>query len=237
MEKNNKLILISIIILTTFVLIFCGYLLFKRNVNLDDAEKFRNEYMEFNDKVTNTGEKYPLVNIPNDNTVVYAKEEDIIEILKSKSGVIYFGFNSCPWCRSMVETLIKAIDDNNIENAYYVDVLDIRDTYEVKKKKLTQTKEGTEAYYSILEYLDEYLTDYVLESGNKKYDTKEKRLYAPTVVVVKDGEIVGFHEGTVDSQEDPYLGLNEEEKVELEKIFKEQFKDLISNTCEDERGC
>ena len=107
MEKNNKLILISIIILTTFVLIFCGYLLFKRNVNLDDAEKFRNEYMEFNDKVTNTGEKYPLVNIPNDNTVVYAKEEDIIEILKSKSGVIYFGFNSCPWCRTLVNPLIE----------------------------------------------------------------------------------------------------------------------------------
>ena len=43
--------------------------------------------------------------------------EEIVKILNEGTGVIYFGFNSCPWCRSMIETLLKVIDDNNIEKS------------------------------------------------------------------------------------------------------------------------
>ena len=225
MEKNNKLILISIIILTTFVLIFCGYLLFKRNVNLDDAEKFRNEYMEFNDKVTNTGEKYPLVNIPNDNTVVYAKEEDIIEILKSKSGVIYFGFNSCPWCRTLVNPLIEVATKLQ-EKIYYLDIKDIRSSFEIVDGELKNTKKGTNGYYEILDLLSEYLDEYYLTDNDyNDYDTNEKRIYAPTLVALKNGKVTSIHVGTIDSQESGYDELTKDENEELKKVI----TDLINS--------
>ncbi len=202
-----------------------------------DSKEFKKQYESLNGEQNSSGKDYLKVSIAENNPIDIKTDEEILEVLEKGTGVIYFGFNSCPWCRSLVETLLKSIDDNKIENVYYVDIKDNRSTFEVVNKKLKNTKEGTEAYYGILEYLDEYLTEYKITEGKKEYDTKEKRLYAPTVVAVKEGEIVGFHEGTVESQEDPYLGLNADEKKELEKIFNEMFKSLRDNSCADEVGC
>ena len=201
------------------------------------SKEFKKQYEVLNGTKNSNDQDYLEVSIAENNPVTIKSDIEILDILKNGTGVIYFGFNSCPWCRSMVETLLEAVDENNITNLYYVDIKDIRSSYEVKNKKLTQTKEGTESYYKILEYLNEYLEDYKITSDKKDYDTKEKRLYAPTVVALKEGKIVGFHEGTVDSQEDPYLGLNETEKEELKAIFNETFKEIKNNTCEKERGC
>ena len=99
------------------------------------------------------------------------------------------------------------------------------------------TTEGSEAYYDILEILDDYLTDYVVTSDNKEYKTGEKRLYAPTVVVVKDGEIMGVHEVTVDSQTEPFAGLNDTQKEELYDIYDEMINKLNTETCNKNTGC
>ncbi len=202
-----------------------------------DSKKFKEQYESLNGSKNSNDQDYLKVSIKENNPVDIMTDEEIIQVLNEGTGVIYFGFNSCPWCRSLVETLLQSIDDNGVDNLYYVDVKDIRSTYEVKNKKLTETKKGTDSYYEILEYLDEYLSEYTITSDNKEYDTKEKRLYAPTVVVVKDGEIVAFHEGTVESMEDPYKGLTEDEKKELSKIFKDMFSKLFNKTCEEEVGC
>ncbi len=202
-----------------------------------DSKAFKEQYESLNGTKNSSDKDYLTVSIAENNPVTIKTDEEILDVLNNGTGVIYFGFNSCPWCRSLVETLLQSIDDNNINNLYYVDIKDIRSTYEVKNKKLKETKKGTESYYEILEKLDEYLTEYTITENKKEYDTKEKRLYAPTVVAIKNGEIVGFHEGTVDSMEDPYLGLTSSEKKELSKIFTDIFKDLKDNTCKDERGC
>ncbi len=202
-----------------------------------DSKAFKEQYESLNNTKNSNDQDYLNVSIKENNPVDIKTDEEIVSVLEDGTGVIYFGFNSCPWCRSLVETLLTSIDDNGIENLYYVDVKDIRSTFEVKNKKLTNTKKGTEGYYQILDKLDEYLEEYTIEANNKEYDAKEKRLYAPTVVAIKDGEIVGFHEGTVESQEDPYLGLNDTQKKELSKIFNETFKDLKDNTCKDKKGC
>ena len=46
-----------------------------------------------------------------------------------------------------------------------------------------------------------------------------------------------LHEGTVESQTDPWLGLNADEKKELKATFDELFKELKSNSCDKEAGC
>ena len=107
MEKRNKIILIAIIILTIIVLCVCVYSIINNNhVNKSDANKFRTEYMELNDKTNEaTGDAYPIVNISVNNTVKYISSKEAVKILKEKSGIIYFGFKTCPWCRSLVSIL------------------------------------------------------------------------------------------------------------------------------------
>ena len=200
-----------------------------------DSKKFKEEYESLNNTKNSSGRDILNLSINEANPIVYKTAEEITDILKNKTGIVYFGFNSCPWCRSMIETLIKSAEDNNIDTIYYVDIKDIRSSFEVKNNKLVEIKKGSTGYYQILDILAEYLQDYKITNNKKEYDTKEKRLYAPTVVMVKDGEIKGFHEDTVPTQEDPYLGLNAKEKQS--KIFNNMISEIKSSTCTEQRGC
>jgi len=231
MENKNKIILILLIILTLSVVGVCIYAVINKEEAITDAIKFRNEYSELNDEVNEgNGKNYVNVTISENNTVKYVTEEKVTELLESGTGIIYFGFSTCPWCRSLVSTLTRVAEEKN-ETIYYLDILNIRSSYELKNRKLNKLKEGTRAYYKILELLDEHLEDFYLtdEAGNK-YDTGEKRLYAPTLVAFKDGEITKVHVGTVESQASGYDELTNTQLEELENIV----KDLINSKNEKE---
>lgn len=232
MEKKNKIILIAIIILTLSVIGICVYSVIKnKNIEETDAVKFRNEYMELNDKINDVnGKAYVNVNLSDTNTVKYVTEEEAVEILENGTGVIYFGFSTCPWCRNLVSTLTKVAEEEK-ETIYYLDVLNIRSTFALEEGKLNKTRDGSESYYKILELLDEELDAFYLvdEAGNK-YDTSEKRLYAPTLVAVSKGNITSTHVGTVESHESGYDTLTEDQTKELEKII----KNLINSKEENE---
>ncbi len=226
MEKRNKIILILIIVLTVIVLILCGYLLINRN-NLwrDDAKKFRNEYMKLNDQVNSEGAVYPTVVISEDNKVKYLTEKDAVKMLQEGTGIIYMGFNTCPWCRSLIPTLLDVSKKMN-ETIYYLDIKNIKSSFEIQNGELVTTQKGTKYYYQLLDLLDEYLDAYYITDGEGgDYDTQEKRIYSPTLVAIKDGEVTGFHTGTVSSQLSGYDELTTEEKQELEKII----TDLINS--------
>ncbi len=240
MDKKN----VIAIILGVLLIALLGFKFYldsredtKDNTKSSDIVKFKQEYESLNGTKNDSDKEYLDVNISDKASIYYKTDEEIVQVLEKGTGVIYFGFNTCPWCRSMIETLINTAVDNKITDLYYVDVKDIRSSYSVVKKELKKDVLGTEGYYKILELLDDELTPYKITEGKKEYDTNEKRLYAPTVVVVKNGEIVGFHEGTVDSQEDPYLGLNDDEKEEIAKIFEEMFSKIKNSTCKDKAGC
>jgi len=221
MEKKNKIVLISIIIITVLVLGGCVYSVItnKNEVN-SDAVKFMNEYTELNGKINEyNGATYVNVELPESNTFKYATEEKAIELLKEKSGVIYFGFSTCPWCRSLVSTLGRVAKEEN-ETIYYLDILNIRSSFEVKDGKLNKLKEGSKGYYELLELLDEELESFVLEDEEaNKFDTGEKRLYAPTLVAFNQGKITSVHVGTVESQISGYDELTDDQIKELEDII------------------
>ena len=74
---------------------------------------------------------------------------------------------------------------------------------------------------------DNYLEDYTItDKKDKTIKTGEKRLYAPTVIFVKNGEVVEFIERTVDSQKDPYVALNENQRNELISKYQAGFNKL-----------
>lgn len=220
MEKKNKIYLITLILLTVCVVGICIYSIIKnRDLKDSDALKFRNEYMELNGEESSGGKIYPNVTISEKNTVKYINEKEAVELLESGKGIIYFGFSTCPWCRSMISSLTKIAEEKH-EKIYYLDVLNIRSRFEVKDGELTKVNEGTKGYYEILDKLSDYLNDFILtdESGNK-YDTGEKRLYAPTLVAFNGGRVTDFHVGTVESQKTGYDKLTVDEIEELEKII------------------
>ena len=90
-----------------------------------DAIKFKREYEEFNDKNYDNGKAYFNVNLSNKNLFKYITEEDAVQFLKEGTGVIYFGFPQCPWCRTLVPYLEEAARLNGVEEIKYLNILHI----------------------------------------------------------------------------------------------------------------
>ena len=220
MEKKNKIILAFLIVLTLSVVGVCVYTVLNNKEINTDAIKFRDEYSELNGKINEyNGKNYVNVSISDTNTVKYVSEEKAVELLKEGTGVIYFGFSTCPWCRSLISTLTKVAEEQK-ETIYYLDVLNIRSTYKIEDNKLNKTREGTKGYYQLLELLDNQLEEFYLEdeAGNK-FDTNEKRFYAPSLVAFNKGVITSIYVGTIESQKSGFDELNETQIEELEKII------------------
>ena len=224
MEKRNKLILISLIIITVIILGLCCYFIINDQRTLSDAEKFRDEYMELNDKDNGYGQIYPTVSLNEENKVKYITEDEAIELLKEGTGIIYFGYSTCPWCRSLITPLLEVAEEENV-NIYYLDIKDIRSSFSVHDGSLITEKKGSKGYYEILNLLDDYLDEYYVGYDNELLDTLEKRLYAPTVVAINNGEVTDMHVGTVDTQESGYDRLTNEQVSEL----KERLTTLIKS--------
>ena len=235
MEKKNKILLILLVALTLFVVGGCIYAILHNNTKNEDAIKFKNEYSEYNGQTTPYGMEYVNVSIDDDNTIKYVSEEKVVKLLKEGTGVIYFGFSTCPWCRSLVSVLTDVAKEKN-ETIYYLDVLDIRSTFEVKEGKLNKTREGSKGYYDILGLLDEQLEQFYLtdEAGNS-FDTNEKRLYAPTLVAFNKGKITSIHVGTVESQESGFDELTDKQIEELETIITKLIESKNIEVCTSDK--
>lgn len=239
MDKDKKMF-IGIILLLFFFMIFVGIIAFKdkkeEKIINSDAISFKNEYESLNNVLREKdGKTIKELSIPSNNPVDIVTEEEAVRLLESGTGIIYFGFPDCPWCRSMLPVLLNTLDNMSIDRLYYLNISSIRDTLALTEKNKVEVKEeGTPSYYKILELLDEVLEPFYLKtSDGKKIDTKEKRLYAPTVVAFKEGKIVDIHVGTVDSQESGYDDLIDEQKDELNNEFIELVNKVYNTNCDD----
>lgn len=194
MNKKKLMVVIDILLgaILVGVMTFGIYQYLK-----SDGEKFKAEYEALNNENVN-------INISKNNPIKYVTLDEVFDIIQNKTGVIYFGFPGCPWCRNMIPVLFEAAKNNNIDTIYYFNPRDIR-------------KSDNEDYNKLKEILNEYLSED--ENG-------QKVLYVPDVYFIKDGKIVGHHLGTVDSQEDPTISLTEEAKNELLDIFNELFEKI-----------
>lgn len=193
--KDKKLLVyllvLAIVILITIVL---GIMVKNNQSNYDDGIRFKEEYEAVNDTVPMT--------IDEDNPIKYLDYEGLEELFTSGTGVIYFGFPSCPWCRNIIPVLFDVADKNNWDTIYYANPREL---------KIDETK-----YNKLLDMLSEYLR----ESEGKKV------LYVPDVYFVKDGKIVGHHISTVESQTNPTISLTVEQVEELSNIYQSLFDQI-----------
>lgn len=194
MNKKKLMVVIDILLgaILVGVMAFGIYQYLK-----SDGEKFKAEYEALNNENVN-------INISKNNPIKYVTLDEVFDIIQNKTGVIYFGFPGCPWCRNMIPVLFEAAKNNNIDTIYYFNPRNVK-------------KSDNDEYNKLKEILNEYLSED--ENG-------QKVLYVPDVYFIKDGKIVGHHLGTVDSQEEPTISLTEEEKNELLDIFNELFEKI-----------
>ena len=149
-----------------------------------------------------------------DNYFVYRDNEEIIKILEHGTGVIYFGFPECPWCQAYVPMLNEVADIEGLEKIYYYNIYEDR-------------KNNTEFYQQVVGIINDYL----------QYDDEgNKRIYVPAIVVVADGEVVGFDDETsydtkgFDKPEDYWT---EQEISDLKIKLTDLINLVLDNKCTD----
>lgn len=181
---KKKLIVIGLI-----VFVFAGIGIF---CFLNDNIRFKISY-EFLNLVEDSNGKNVKVNIPFDNRIKYLDEKNIMPVLENETGIVYFGYISCPWCRSIIESLISVVKENDIKKLYYVDV----------HSNLN----------NISSQLYDYLDDYVEERDGKK------GIPSPSIFFIKDGNVVLHYKGSMGIFDYPYKKLSLEEKQEIKRLY------------------
>ena len=238
--KDNKLFMIIVTVLAAIVLVLNIQKVITNNSQTDGIN-FKEEYEKLNGKKNDQGKKYREIIIDSKNKIVYKTTEEVLDLIdKKKSFVLYFGFDTCPWCRSVVPTLASISKELNQE-VYYIDVKDIRDTFELdddNKPKLV--KKGSKDYSKLLEKLEPVLEDYTLtDSDNNEIKVGEKRIYAPSIVSVIDGKAKELTTGISDKQTDGYMKLTKEMEKDTYNKIKKVLKQVSdkNNTCDLDKGC
>lgn len=241
--KKEKILLICVPILCVVIAIL-GFLKLDLTTENLDAINFKAEYEELNGKKVTDKLSYSTLEIDEDNPIKYSNFDEILDVIKNKTGVIYLGFPGCPWCRSALPVLLDAADENEIKTIYYMNILSERDTYVVEDKKLVYAKDdegnekkGTKGYFKLLEALDKHLTEYVVSFEGKEYKTGEKRIYAPSVIFVKEGKVLGIQVSTVESHKSGFDKMTEEQIDELYGIYEDYMLEMKKTTCSSDDAC
>lgn len=238
---NDKKFLILAVVLAALLLTL-SLLKMPGKITNKDVIKFKEEYENLNGKTNeNSKKKYRTVKIDSKNKIVYSSAKEVLKMMEEKkSFVVYFGFDSCPWCRSVVENVSK-ISKELDEDIYYVDVKEIRDVYELDdENKPELTKEGDKNYLKLIKKLDSVLKEYTLTTDDdNEVKVGEKRIYAPNIVSVIDGSAKELTTGLSDKQTDGYMTLTDEMKQESYKKIKKIVQEVVNhnNTCDLDKGC
>ena len=175
------------------------------------------------------GGNQPLYNEDNNIVVMFNGEiynfQELREELKKHNHI--FTTNSD------TEVIVHGYEEYGIDKINYYNIKTIRSSFTFDDDNKLIKTDGNEIYTFLLEKLDKFLEDYsVTDNKGKAVKTGEKRIYAPSVVFIKEGVVKKVVEGTVDSQKDPYILLNEEERKELKDKYLEGFNTL-ADLCDE----
>ena len=206
------------IILGVLILILCAGCL-----KTSDAAKFKKEYESLNGQANDAGVLHKEITIPEENPMIYATGEEVIDMLENGTGIVYFGFPECPWCRAALPVLLEAAEEELMTKILYYNNKEQRDTRELLETGGNRiTVEGSSEYYYILNVLGEYASAY--EGMN---DETIKRLYYPSVVFVYEGKILGLQESLASEEGiDPRQDLTSDQWNALKKIYKDYMKEV-----------
>lgn len=236
---KRKILLLGVFIGILFLVGGC----FRQKLEEEDAFKFKKEYENYNGVINpRNGQKMRTLQIASDNPFVYTDGNGVRQMIADrKSFVLYLGFGDCPWCRSVLPSLIEAATDLGIPTIYYIDLKDIRDQLEVDSDgNVHIKKEGSSDYKILLEIFDLVLEDYQLrDRDGNLVDTSRKRIYAPSIISVVKGEVMALTTGISAMQTDGYMELTEEIKQDSYERIVEVIRVVVEDKeiCSARAGC
>lgn len=141
------------------------------------------------DAAETAADEYGFIPMEFDEAIAFFKE--------GKSGLLYFGFPDCPWCKEAVPILQQEAKDTGVD-VYYIRTRD-------SEHNRLYTDEQKE---NIVPYMKDYM------SNN---DEGVLTLYVPAIVAVKDGKAVAGHVGTVDEHNAKEGPMTSEQKKQAEE--------------------
>ena len=130
---------------------------------------------DFSEKVVVDNERFDAdyTNVSKDNVFKYVNAVETYAALK-KDAIIFMGYPANVWSGYYANILNEAAKDSGIKEILYYDFYDDR-----------ENRNGT--YQSIVLSLSNYLV--MLDDGTEE-------IYAPTLVIVKDGKVIAFDNET-----------------------------------------
>ena len=216
-----------IMILTPILLILLFSIGYIKVITTDmDGIKFKNEYEKLNNK-------YYKVKIDKNNNIKYSNYKEVFKVLESNSGIIYLGYKEDDNSRYAIETLLKVLKHKkSTDTVYYLDIHNDRDSCVVENDKLVYELDengnelkGTKNYLKLVEKLREYLPDYTISLDGKTYSNGAKKIFFPSIIFVKKGQILGIENIYEDMEYD-----------EVYDIFDSYLSNTDLSTCDIEKS-
>ena len=232
MDKKQKILLLIIGILVIMAIVI-GVLAFKKEKNNpvhNKVNEFKEEYESLNGVIDDDGYTYQTVEIDIDAPVVYSKLKDVVELFdkEESSAVVFIGNAKDYTSRNAISPLLSAIDSLGIEKLYYVDSSNFDDN-------------KTEEYQQIMKKIDSILdTEEIKDDEGNVVGTAEKKIYVPTVIVIKDKELVDYHIGTLEEnmkKENITKELTKKEKEGLFDVYTSMLLKISDGSCNEETDC
>lgn len=168
-RHHNQCMLLVAVVVGVIAIVICGWYIWSRShvpasPQPSDAARFKAAYSR----------------VVNDNRFVFASADEVLEKFESGSGLIFLGFQQCPWCQQLAPLVDDAAKAEGLDKIYYLDIRHARET-------------NDDTYKKLVEKLKPHLrTD---ENG-------QPRVYVPDVTALKDGRVVShfLQETTVDGE-------------------------------------
>lgn len=122
------------------------------------------------------------------------------------NGILYFGYESCPYCQE-VKPIVEKLEKKTNVPIFYVNLKD-------KKDEKAFSNADKKAIYP-------YLIDYMEEIDG------EYKLYVPLVVSIKDGKVIKGHLSTVDGHDASIAKMTDEQYREVYKDIQTVFMSIL----------
>jgi len=131
---------------------------------------------DFQKDIDTEGKKFHALYslVEDDNLYVFADATKVLEIIKGRSGIVLMGFPTNKWTNYYASILDDASKEVGVDKIYYYDFQQDRD-------------ESNGTYETIVNKLKMYVP--VNDEGIQD-------IQAPTVLIVKDGEVIAYFDDT-----------------------------------------
>ena len=183
----------------------------------ETAASWRESYEALNGETDENGRLWPTVMLPEELRVLFPTEEEVLGLFQDGTGILYFGFPTCPWCRTLLPVLSEVLTEHPEITLFCRDLREDRDEYRLDADGSPRlVREGTAFYDELRSLLEAWLGPY-----RGLNDDSIRRIYMPTLVFLRDGEVRAVHIGTVDGQQSGYDPLTDEQRGELKSVLEE----------------